>query len=61
MKPINKTSPVRTRRKFDTTFKQEAVRNWLGSGKSAAVVAKERVPSASVRDGFPGVLQAEGR
>jgi len=41
MKPIIKTSPVKTRRKFDATFKLEAVRNWLGSGKSAAVVAKE--------------------
>ena len=41
METIIKASPVRTRRKFDTTFKVEAVRNWLGSGKSAAVVAKE--------------------
>jgi len=41
MKAIIKESPVKTRRKFDTTFKLEAVRNWLGSGKSAAVVAKE--------------------
>jgi transposase-like protein len=38
---IIKTSPVKTRRKFDIHFKLEAVRNWLGSGKSAAVVAKE--------------------
>ena len=29
------------RRQFDPTFKREAVRNWLTSGKSAAVVAKE--------------------
>ena len=41
METIIKASPVRTCRKFDTTFKVEAVRNWLGSGKSAAVVAKE--------------------
>jgi transposase-like protein len=41
MKPIIKESPVRTRRKFDPTFKLEAVRNWLSSGKSAAIVAKE--------------------
>ena len=40
MNPI-KESPPRTRRKFDQTFKREAVANWLGSGKSAAVVAKE--------------------
>lgn len=41
MNPIIKESPPKTRRKFDETFKREAVRNWLGSGKSAAVVAKE--------------------
>ena len=41
MKSIIKASPVRTRRKFDEAFKVEAVRNWLASGKSAAVVAKE--------------------
>lgn len=41
METIIKASPVKTRRKFDATFKLEAVRNWLGSGKSAAVVAKE--------------------
>ena len=41
METIIKASPIKTRRKFDTTFKLEAVRNWLGSGKSAAVVAKE--------------------
>ncbi len=36
-----KESPPRTRRKFDLTFNREAVGNWLSSGKSAAVVAKE--------------------
>ncbi len=37
-----KKSPPRTRRKFDATFKREAVGNWLFSGRSAAVVvAKE--------------------
>ena len=36
-----KQSPVTTRRKFDETFKREAVNNWLTSGKSAAVVASE--------------------
>ena len=41
METIIKASPVRTRRKFDTTFKVEAVLNWLSSGKSAAVIAKE--------------------
>ena len=32
---------VKTRRKFDETFKREAVQNWLSSGKSAEVVAQE--------------------
>ena len=41
MKSIIKASPVRTRRKFDEAFKVEAVRNWLASGKSAAVVGRE--------------------
>lgn len=41
METVIKTAPLKARRKFDTTFKLEAVRNWLGSGKSAAVVAKE--------------------
>ena len=40
MNPL-KESSVRTRRRYDPTFKLEAVRNWLGSGKSAEVVAKE--------------------
>src|SRR5580704_3153164 len=34
-------TPVKVRRKFDKTFKREAVQNWLQSGKSAAVVAAE--------------------
>lgn len=33
--------PVKSRRKFDPTFKREAVQNWLSSGESAAVVAQE--------------------
>jgi transposase-like protein len=40
MKSI-KENPVKTRRKFDPTFKREAVHNWLSSGKSAEVVALE--------------------
>ena len=32
---------VRERRKFDETFKREAVQNWLASGKSAEVVGEE--------------------
>lgn len=37
---MNQT-PVKVRRKFDETFKREAVQNWLASGKSAAAVAQE--------------------
>lgn len=36
-----KQTTVRERRKFDETFKREAVQNWLQSGKSAAVVGEE--------------------
>lgn len=36
-----KTTSVPTRRKFDQTFKREAVQNWLHSGKSAEVVGEE--------------------
>ena len=32
---------VKTRRKFDETFKREAIQNWLNSGKSAEVIAQE--------------------
>src|SRR5271156_5774519 len=37
---MNQT-PVKARRRFDKTFKREAVHNWLASGKSAAVIAQE--------------------
>jgi len=40
IKPIKATS-VPSRRKFDETFKAEAVHNWLSSGKSATVIAQE--------------------
>jgi transposase-like protein len=36
-----KTTAVQPRRKFDATFKREAVLNWLNSGKSATVVGEE--------------------
>ena len=32
---------AKIRRKFDETFKREAVNNWLASGKSAEVIAQE--------------------
>ena len=34
-------TPVKVRRKFDETFKREAVQHWLQSGQSAEVVAQE--------------------
>ena len=40
IKPIKKTSD-NIRRKFDQTFKHEAVNNWLTSGKAAGVIAQE--------------------
>lgn len=36
-----KQTSVRERRKFDETFKREAVQNWINSGKSAEVVGEE--------------------
>src|SRR5436190_21532468 len=36
-----KESIIKRRRKFDETFKREAVQNWLDSGKSAEVVGEE--------------------
>jgi len=36
-----KQASVPERRKFDETFKREAVQNWLNSGKSAEVVGRE--------------------
>jgi len=40
MKPVTQ-APIKSRRKFDETFKREAVNNWLNSGKSAEVIAQE--------------------
>jgi transposase len=37
---MNKT-PVPERRKYDATFKHAAVQNWVSSGKSAPVIARE--------------------
>ena len=47
IKPIKQTS-VRTHRKFDETFKRQAVGNWLSSGKSAEVIAQELGLSANL-------------
>ncbi len=40
MKSLNQ-SQGKTRRKYDAAFKLEAVRNWISSGKTAEVVARE--------------------
>jgi transposase-like protein len=40
IKPI-KDSSGQTHKKFDETFKREAVANWLSSGKSARVIGEE--------------------
>ncbi len=37
---MNQT-PAKVRRKFDDTFRREAVNHWLTSGKSAEVIAAE--------------------
>ena len=36
-----KDKTLKTRRKFDETFKREAVQNWLRSNKSAEVISGE--------------------
>ena len=41
----NNQNTVKTRQKFDQTFKLEAVNNWLTSGKSASVVALAPQPA----------------
>ena len=51
IKPIKQTSG-RTHRKFDPTFKREAVANWLSSGKSAEVIAQELGLSANLLYGW---------
>lgn len=43
-----KQTSVPERRKFDQTFKCEAVQNWLNSGKSAEVVGEELGINASL-------------
>src|ERR1035437_8949160 len=56
---MNQT-PVKTRRKFDETFKREAVNNWLVSGKSAEAIAPElgiNAEAAVVRE--RGIDQSE--
>jgi len=60
LKP-NKENSVGVRRKFDPTFKREAVQNRLASGKSAEVMAKESwlLPSTGLYDFTFHVFDAE--
>ena len=53
-----KTSSIKSRRKFDETFKREAVQNWLNSGKSAEVVAEELGLTANLLYGWRKLLPA---
>lgn len=39
--PISPGEPIKPRRKYDRTFKKEAVALWLNSGKSARQIASE--------------------
>jgi transposase-like protein len=57
MKSMKQTS-VRERRKFDETFKREAVENWLHSGKSAEVVAEELGITANLLYGWRKLVPA---
>ena|SRR5271170_5616659 len=51
-----KQTSVQERRKFDETFKREAVLNWLHSGKSAAVVGEELGLTANLLYAWRGLV-----
>jgi|ERR1017187_555663 transposase-like protein len=51
-----KQTTVQERRKFDETFKQEAVQNWLHSGKSAEAVGEELGVNAGLLYAWKRVL-----
>jgi transposase-like protein len=51
-----KQTSVRVHRKFDETFKREAVLNWLHSGKSAAVVGEELGLNANLLYAWRGLV-----
>ena len=38
---MKETDPAKVRRKYNDTFKREAVEHWLNSGKSAEVIGQE--------------------
>jgi transposase-like protein len=51
---------VPERRKYDETFKREAVLNWLHSGKSATVVGEELGISAKLLYAWRSLVPAGG-
>jgi transposase-like protein len=53
-----KQTSVQERRKFDETFKKEAVQNWLQSGKSAEVVGPELGIHANLLDAWRKLVPA---
>src|SRR5437868_10337788 len=55
LNPMKQTS-VRVHRKFDETFKREAVLSWLHSGKSAAVVGEELGINANLLYAWRGLV-----
>jgi transposase-like protein len=56
MMELMKQTSVRVHRKFDETFKREAVLNWLHSGKSAAVVGEELGINANLLYAWRGLV-----
>jgi transposase-like protein len=54
-----KQTSVQERRKFDQTFKREAVLNWLRSGKSAAMVGEELGLNANLLYAWRNLVPAE--
>ena len=53
---LMKQTSARTHRKFDQTFKREAVLNWLQSGKSATVVGQELGLTANLLYAWRGLV-----
>jgi transposase-like protein len=56
---LMKQTSGRTHRKFDETFKREAVLNWLHSGKSARVVGEELGITANLLYAWRNLVPAE--
>ena len=55
-----KETSVPERRKFDETFKREAVLNWLHSGKSATVVGEELGITANLLYAWRSLIPSDG-